>query len=214
MKKILSISLFLFMVSMSLGQEYRIGLHFSPNTTWVKVVEDYENTSSKIQYSWGVRMERNFEDRNYGYFGGIDLSKKGAKAEIKGDDGSIYEMNYSAQYLEIPLALKMTTRPIGQFSYWLNIGLVPNLKLSEDVSIESDNVDYTFDESKNYLTSFNMGLLVGGGIQYELTEGTDLIGGIQYHNGVTNNVNKDDLPGGYSSNIRFNSFGIFVGVLF
>lgn len=214
MKKILSISLFLFMVTMTLGQEYRIGLHFSPNTTWAKVDKDFENTSSKIQYSWGVRMERNFSDRNYGYFGGIDLSKKGAKVEVKDDNGNVYDMNYSAQYIEIPLAIKMTTRPIGQFSYWLNIGLSPNLKISEDVTIESENVDYTFDDSKNYISSFNMSLFVGGGIQYELTEGTDLIGGIQYNNGFTNNINKDELPGSYSSKISFNSFGLFIGVLF
>lgn len=123
-------------------------------------------------------------------------------------------MNFSGQYLEIPLAIKMTTRPIGQFSYWANIGLVPNIKLSEDVEISSDHVDYAFDDSKNYLSSFNMGLVVGGGIQYELTEGTDLIGGIQFNNGFTNNINDDELPGPYSSGIRFNSFGLFIGVLF
>lgn len=214
MKKILSISLFLFTVTMALAQEYRIGLHFSPNTTWVNVVEGFEDKSAKVQYSWGVRMERNFEDRNYGYFGGLDLTKKGAKVDIKGKDGNVYSMNYSAQYLEVPLAIKMTTRPIGQFSYWVNIGLVPNLKLSEDVSIDSDNIDYTFDDSKNYLSSFNMGLVVGGGVQYELAEGTDLIGGIQFNNGFTNNINDDELPGDYSSRISFNSFGLFIGVLF
>lgn len=214
MKKILSIGLFLFMVTLTFGQEYRVGLHFSPNTTWAKVVKDYEDKSSKVQYSWGVRMERNFSDRNYGYFGGVDLSKKGAKVEVKAKDGNVYKMNYSAQYLEIPLALKMTTRPIGQFSYWFNIGLVPNLKLSEDVSIDSDNIDYAFDDSKNYLSSFNMSLLVGGGIQYELTEGTDLLGGIQFNNGFTNNVNDDEIPGDYSSRISFNSFGLFIAVLF
>ncbi len=202
------------MVSMTFGQEYRIGLHFSPNTTWAKVVEDYQDKSSKVQYSWGVRMEHNFSDRNYGYLAGVDLSKKGAKVSVKSKDGNVYDLNYSAQYIEIPLAIKMTTRPIGQFSYWFNIGLVPNLKLSEDVSIDSDVVDYAFDDSKNYLSSFNLGLLVGGGIQYELTEGTDLIGGLQFNNGFTNNVNDDEIPGGYSSRISFNSIGLFIGVLF
>lgn len=202
------------MVNMTIGQEYRVGLHFSPNITWAKVKENYEDKSSKAQYSWGIRMEHNFSDRNYGYFGGVDLTQKGAKVEIKGEGEQIYDMNYSAQYIEIPLAIKMTTRPIGQFSYWFNIGLVPNIKLSEDVSIESDNINYEFDNSANYLSSFNMSLLVGGGIQYEITEGTDLIGGLQFNNGFTNNVNKDKLPGGYSSNMSFNSLGLFVGVLF
>lgn len=215
MKKILSIGLFLFIASYTFGQDIRIGLHFSPNTTWAKVTEDYENKSAKVKYSWGIRAERNFTDRNFSLFGGIDLTSKGAKLEIKKENGTsgdanTYDINYSGQYIEIPLGIKLQTREIGELSYWFNIGLIPNINISEDVSITTNVENPDIDD--NQLTIFNMSLLVGAGVQYELTEGTDLVGGIQFNNGFTNN--SQNLPEDYDSRVSFNSLGLYIGVLF
>lgn len=209
MKKILSIGLFLLVTTISFGQDIRVGLQISPNTTWAKVTKDYENKSAKLQFSWGVRAEKNFTDRNFSLFGGIDLTSKGAKVEIKHETNGNYKMNYSGQYLEIPIGIKMQTRPIGELSYWFNIGLVPNFNLSEDVTITLDGEDIKV--SDDQLTVLNMSLLVGAGVQYELTEGTDLVGGIQFNNGFTNNT--QNIPD-YDSRISFNSIGLFIGVLF
>lgn len=209
MKRILSIATFLLVTANALAQDIRVGLHITPNITWANVVKEYEEKSSKIQFAWGIRAEKNYTDRNFSVFGGVDLTSKGSKIKLKGKDDSesIFEMNYSAKYLEFPIGIKMKTRPIGELSYWFNIGLVPNIKLSEDVTIEG------FDAAdKSYLSSFNMSLLVGAGVQYELTEGTDLVGGLQFNNGFTDNIK--NTPFDYNSRVSFNSLGLFIGVLF
>ena len=203
-KTILSLILILGFVNTDLqAQDIRIGIHASPNISMIRTNMDFDSRSSKLKFNWGVRAERKSIDRNFSYFAGIDLSSKGGKLEVDGIDFDI-----NGKYIEIPMGIKMATRPIGEFSYWLNVGLVPNFKISEDVTLNSNVADPGITD--DYLSSLNASLLLGLGIQYELTEGTDLMGGIQFNNGFTNNIDN----GSSDDKLSFNTLGLFIGVLF
>ncbi|MGB0999585.1 MAG: hypothetical protein ACPGVE_04515, partial [Flavobacteriales bacterium] len=103
------------------AQDVRIGIHASPNISMIKTKIDFDSRSSKLKFNWGVRAERKSAGRNFSYFGGIDLSSKGGKLTF---DGAVWDIN--GKYIEIPMGVKMATRPIGEFGYWFNVGLVPN----------------------------------------------------------------------------------------
>jgi hypothetical protein len=201
------------------AQDMRVGLQFSPTLSTIRTADDYQNKSSKISYSWGLRVERKFDDKNFSFLGGVDITRKGGTLDFNGideegnEDGTKYSGDYVAQYIEIPLAAKMFTRQIGLFSYWFNLGLVPSVKIGEKSTLtETTQKKVVKSQNEKLHQPLGLGLLVGGGIQYEITEGTDATLGLLFNNGFTNMTRNH---AGYGNRgAGFNYFALQMGILF
>lgn len=211
MKQILLITSVILLGLNLKAQDLRVGLQFSPTISSVRSMDDYVTKSSKIKYSWGVRVEQTFEGKNFSFIGGADITTKGGSLTYDGLDSVQYKGDYNARYLEIPLAVKMRTRQIGLFSYWFNIGLVPGIKIAEKSTINISEEEILKSKVEKLHSPVNLSLLVGAGLQYEITEGTDATFGIIFNNGFTDMTRNHPS---FDGNAGFNYFALQLGILF
>ncbi len=124
--------------------------------------------------------------------------------------GDIYllkERKYKINYVTIPFALKMKTKEIGYFTYFgefgANLGLKTKARVSDVTDVIAWNAaDSTFSvvvENKS-LTDLDLakgtqpirvGLLVGGGAEYNFSGSTSMFFSLHYHYFVTNTLKRE-----------------------
>ncbi len=192
------------------AQDVRVGMQMSPTISFVSTDGDYLDKVNRIKFSWGFVTLFNTEGRNYSVMTGVDITTKGAKFSYEDGEGNEYEVKYNTQHLEIPLAIRMHTREIGYFSYWLKAGLAPSIELKEKVDFHLNDEPYEI-KGDNFSKNFGLNLLLGIGTQYEISEETDLFFGLGYNNGLLNSFTKLE---GYKEDGFFSHFALQAGVLF
>lgn len=162
---------------------------------------------------------------------------------------------YSNQYVEIPLTFKLRTNEIGYITYWgqFGFGLGVNINSRGDDTKEyllsqvfdttsGDLIGWSGDvlpdpkasteENTNFtddIQLFRMSLLMGAGIEYNLSGSTSILVGINYNNGFTNVMAKENViktsdnepvfdPGFNPETVKLraisNSLELNVGILF
>ena len=216
MKKILLTITLSFLIFTTWAQSnFKLGLRVSPNIGWSSPSNTgTENSGNKIGYSFGLFGDFHFAD-NYAFhtalylttFGGqIKYPSSAEEFDINGSTNlGITEANFNANYVEIPLALKLKTNEIGYITYYGLFGtsIAFNYDAKADLSYSSTNGGSNFtnndaDFSDN-ISLFRAGLLVGLGLEYNISGNTSLVFGIHYNNGFTNiydeKISKTDNDG-------------------
>jgi opacity protein-like surface antigen len=136
---------------------WRIGVFFSPNISWMKPTSNTSNDKlyrvssdgNKLGYSWGLMVDRPFAE-NYGIATGIHLTTTGGKilaqenTNVPPPTGVANRVtrayfDYRLQFIEVPLALKLRSDEVangvhvfGQVG--LSLGLNIGKKASFDVT--------------------------------------------------------------------------------
>jgi hypothetical protein len=203
MKKILlTIILSSFIFTAWSQSNFKLGLRASPNIGWSNPSSnEAESLGSKLGYSFGLFGDFHFAD-NYAFHTGLYLTTFGGQikypssAEVFDVNGSTNlgktEANFSANYIEIPLALKLKTNEIGYITYYGLFGtsLAINYDAKADLSYTSENggLNYTNNDAdfSDNINLFRAGLLVGLGLEYNVSGNTALVFGVHYNNGFTN----------------------------
>jgi hypothetical protein len=137
---------------------------------------------------------------------------------------------YKSTYVTLPIGIKMKTNEIGYMTYFgefgLNIAFRTDTKINDEVEYVNDDVnakanipDITDVNMDKDLQPIRMQLRVGGGAEYNISEGTSIFAGLHYNLGLTNSVKKDSdlmLKEGRPLSQKFSAHGIqlTVGVLF
>lgn len=214
MKKIIALSLVcLSTVAVFAQGNFRLGLQASPNFAWIKSDIADANNKVGLKFNYGLITEFKISD-NYLFSSGIGHAYDGGKltAALK-DTSEALEVNYAAQFINIPLLLKMRTKEIGYMRYFALFGLTTGIKVGEKVSI--DKGQDLVDPSISYVNLFKASLTIGLGAEYNLGGSTNLIGGLTFNNNFTNMLDKDDslLETSASKNF-FNSVAVTIGVIF
>lgn len=120
---------------------------------------------------------------------------------------------YKIQYAEIPLTLKLRTNEIGYITYWgqFGIGLGFNIRskgndevnythVDLDTTVTGDSPDWTTTESmsgydsfseedvdiKEDINIFRTSMIIGLGIEYNISGTTSLLVGVTFNNGFSN----------------------------
>jgi opacity protein-like surface antigen len=197
MKKIFVISVFLFIISIPISlnaQELRLGLKIDPQVTWFTSHDDYHRVDKNV---WGINpglIVDYFFAENYAFSTGISICRVGGG--MRYNETLVLKLNdrqeeieagsfltYKNEYVEIPFALKLTSREFGYFTVYGKAGLTSRLNIKSKVSNEINTIeDYNaIDE----IRAFELGYHFGGGIQYSLGGNTAIMGGITYINGFT-----------------------------
>jgi len=204
--------LFALVIGSFAQKDFQLGLHFSPNIGWLKPNGDnIEADGAKVGFNFGIIGDFNISD-NYIFSTGIQIVNTGFSL-VKPDvqtfvDNSGTEVTGYGQttsdvrlnYAEIPLTLKLRTNEIGYMKYFVKVGggLGVNYRASADeeftyttvttngATLSNEEVDYN-DE----INLFRASLIIGAGVEYNLSGNTSLIGGITFNNGFTNIFSKD-----------------------
>jgi hypothetical protein len=200
---------------MAQSDKYKIGFKVSPNIGWVKPDTKFiTNDGSSLRFGFGLITDIHFTD-NYAIGTGLNIFQTGGKVSYyrqtneKGfEQVSLMERTYKLQYAEIPLTLKLRTNEIGYITYWgqFGLGLGMNIRANSD-----DNIKYKYTRSeenttaplypwedsslstrsvedediKNDISLFRASLIMGVGIEYNISGSTSILAGITFNNGFT-----------------------------
>jgi len=234
MKKLFPLLIILLLSKAAFSQEddkmFHPGLRFNPMITWYHA-EAKENTVSinsdgmKFGYSYGVMGDFMFQD-NYGLSLELRFAQIGGVTErspsIFMPDGPAkvnYERTtFNVQYLQIPVSLKMKTNEVGYMKYYGQFGFIPSIKTKARASgtygpDNSNTTEYKTINIGPYISPFNVYLLIGGGVEYNLGGSTSLLGGLSFENGFIN-VARDRSSAPNKTDLRSKVISINLGVLF
>jgi len=134
---------------------------------------------------------------------------------------------YTNKYIQIPISMKFRTKEIGMIKYYAQFGLAPGIRISSKVKIDGNNLPWSEDDRKNIKTNesseedfepidntfsddvsfLNIPLIIGGGIEYNLSGNTSAYVNLRFENGFTN-VLKSTATSVFSKNMSL-SVGIF-----
>jgi hypothetical protein len=227
MKKTTLLAVLFALVLGSFAQKnFQLGLHLSPNIGWIKPDgSNIEGDGAKLGYSFGVIADFNISD-NYILSTGVHLLSTGftlikpdiqtftdnSGSEVIGYGKTVSDIRLN--YVELPVTLKLRTNEIGYIKYYgkVGFGLGVNYDATADeefsyttstttgATLTNDAVDY--DDEINL---FRASLIIGGGIEYNLSGNTSLIAGVTFNNGLNNifskDVNKADGNGNASATL-------------
>lgn len=193
-------------------RDFQLGLQFSPNIGWVKPEgSNIEADGAKIGFTFGVIGDFNISE-NYIFSTGAQVVNTGFT--LNKPDVQTFADNNGAQttgygkttsqvrlnYIEVPLTLKLRTNEIGYMKYYGRVGFALGVNYEataeEDFTYTSANTTGATltNEKVNYddeINLFRASLIVGAGVEYNLSGNTSLIAGVTFNNGFTNIFSKD-----------------------
>lgn len=229
MKKIVGTLLFTWILfsGIEAQSDLRFGFQASPSFQWMssstpkKIKGNGTNTAFKL----GATLEKYFRP-NYAYTSGIGfafnsggtLRYEDSGAWLKGSYDSVLvqgaNVHYRLNYVEIPFGLKMRGGS-GEDSYLNFFAELPMLTLGFRTKALADirktNTQNQEDiDIKDSSKLFNFSWGLGGGVEYNISSSTALVGGLYYQQGFLD-VTKDRGDGSKSI---IHGLTLRIGVLF
>lgn len=189
-------------------QKFNFGLKATPTISWLRVdAEGVSNDGIRIGFTYGLVTEFRISN-NYAFGTGIDISYRGGK--YKYDKGGSVSVTQKLQFLDVPVALKLRTNEIGYMKYYGTFGFLPGVIIKATESVDSDSpivADRSNRSNQSDFTVFNLGLLVGAGLEYNIGGKTAITAGLTYNNGFIDIWDMKDAQMN-SDNISLN-IGVF-----
>lgn len=202
MKRLLIISVLFLIMHNAYSQQTKIGVFVDPQITWIE--PDSRNTTSNgslMGVDGGLIIEQYFQ-KNYALQSGISLGTIGGKVKLGepvvfttyNEDTTLApgtNVEFRLSYITLPIGLKLNTNPIGYFSYFARLGFTNQFNIkargtsSDHSLVESNIADEIF--------IYNLSYYFGIGAQYNLSEDTAIILGINYNNGFVNILTENSL---------------------
>ncbi len=202
---------------------FQFGFRFAPNIGWLKPgVEDYSGDGITMGFNWGFVGEYKFAD-NYSICSGFNIPINAGKLKFPyadgKDTGTMYR-RYSYKAIEIPVLLKMQTKAIGYFTYFMQMGLGTSINISAQAKDEFNvytpaaKIVKKEPSIKSSTRFFRESMIVGLGAQYNVSGNTQIFGSLSFDNGFTNVLKGTNPVNGKSENAISNYVELSVGVLF
>jgi hypothetical protein len=198
------------------GRVVRFTFIASPQIAWMTSNSRLVSESkAKFGFAYGVEGDIFLASERYSLLTGMVVSSLGGTLNYKEaikfsglDLPANTKVEYYLRYLEIPFALKMRSKDFNNMRFFAQFGLNTwfNIKGKASTSDGSLNKDAAGDEVR----FFNLGLNVGGGVEYDLGNRNSVTAGLIYtgsFNDATNNATVSDRT-------TINSLRIRLGFIF
>lgn len=223
MKKFTLLLLFLCAGFTSMAQ-VEIGLMLSPTIAGNRFVAEnkynLEKESSSLHLGVGIVADYFFA-QNYAFSTGLLYRGKGSeiKYNYSRDNGSGATVttagkdDISLQYIELPVTLKLFTNEVapGTVAYF-QVGGSLNTKVAAKVN------DRKVIDAEKVLKRFNifeLDVLLGGGVEYQMGQSTKVFAGLTYHRGLTDiDDYYEKQLGDKNISMKNNSVSLDLGVKF
>jgi hypothetical protein len=219
MKRPIFILLMLSISIFSRGQFIKLGFQASPQLTWMKSTStNIVNEQSRAGIKYGLEADIFlFGVPRYSLNTGLFISNNSFKARynletpITLSDLSLttpVSVQYKLNYLEIPLNIKLRSDQFYRMTYYGQFGItnlinISATAISSDSKLSGNNVS----ESIGF---YEMGMLMGGGVEYDVGGNTALNFGIQYTNYFLDATTIRNL----NEKTTFNTLRFVIGVMF
>ncbi len=175
-----------------------------------------EKGGLKLGFSYGIMGDYVFQDNysiaaeflvstingKLKFRDSLTYTRKGTPDKTKSSLNVRYE--YSVRYIQIPFSFKFRTKEIGMVKYFAQFGLAPGIRISSKAAIidnaslwpeadvsnikTNDDADEIYEpkEFDDDISIINIPLIIGAGVEYNLSGNTSLYGGLRFENGFTN----------------------------
>ncbi len=184
---------------------FRFGLKVAPNFSWFRTeTRGFSNSGLDIGFSYGLVVDYEFAE-NYAVTSGLSILRTGGtlKYRYRYDPGGEHldtekRRDHHLRYLEIPLALKLSTSEMGYITYFGKFGLGLGFRLqalADDLISFDDGSTFSPPEGTDIADSIRFlraALIIGAGMEYNMGGRTSLMGGLTFHNGFSNVLDKDN----------------------
>jgi hypothetical protein len=180
----------------------RLGVHFDPVVSWFSPkTPRIEKDGGRPGISGGLILEYYFHE-NYGLASGLSITMLGGNLMYHdsvyistGDESSVLvkagsTVAYRANYLIIPLSLKLKTNQIGDFTYYAQLGLKQWINISARATDSGSGLSK--DNVGKEINLYGMSYFFGGGIEYDIGGNTSINAGLYYDNGFTDVLSSND----------------------
>lgn len=205
MKKIVAIAAFFgLLLNFSNAQaDLRLGFQVSPTFSWMTTDNvDINNNGTNLGLKLGARGEVFFRE-NYAFLIGLgfgfnsggqlrytQFSDTWQRSDIPNGVITPFPANtdlrYRIQYVEIPFGLKFRTNEIGYLRYYAELPVITlGFKSQARGQIQYSNINEDKIDIKKEVTPLSLSWGVGGGVEYSVSEGTSLVGGVSFQRGFT-----------------------------
>ena len=224
MKHLLTGLLFLLITSTAIAQNgtepyygFRLGLTAHPTIGWAKP-ETGTSNGVNLGFSYGLLADFNFAE-NYSFSTGLTITSINGKTTeinpspyhdaLSNPNPTAYELKYMLQYVEIPLTLKLKTDKIGLVRWYGQFGLSNdfNIGAKQNVSVNNRRI-VDGQHIKKDINFYRAGLIIGGGLEYDIAGNTSITTGLTFNNGFT------DISDDKSRSVKNHFVGINFGVFF
>jgi hypothetical protein len=195
------------------------GLYFATPGTSGQGITNTAN-SAAFGFSYGVNLEFYFTP-NYGIATGLEVNQFGVNYTNANNvsknlvDDSTTVHTQSMQYLQIPILLKLRTNSIGAIKYFGEFGLGADFLLSAkdnptvtNAAFPNNPVTYSSESIYKQSDFIRLSLLVGLGLEYNLSGSTSIQGALIYDNAFTNVNSSSDNA------VLVKGVNLTIGVLF
>ena len=198
MKRIFFILVLLFYTKTTPAQSLKMGLYIAPALNSINTNNDAEEAKN-LGFNYGYIIEYSFTE-NHSLESGFEISRKGGEVENR---------NYQANYLTLPIQVKMKSRPFGYFTYFAKTGPSIGIKIRDNVepNLQSES-NINFGEAKNLMLLLNLSV----GAEYSLKQESSVYAELFIKNGITHSW-KDINNYSYETFV-LNQFGLNLGFLF
>lgn len=198
MKKIVLMASLLMSLSYAASAQLKFGLRVAPGLALNRVADkksddgvSFDNNGAGVRFSAGVIADYFFSERAAFSTGLWYTAKRaGIKASVAGAESKIV---YNNQFVQLPVSLKLFTDDLNDgLKMYFQLGTTIDVKISEKLK------DGTVaDPDAKYFLPVDAGVLLGSGIEMELSESTKFFGGLSYNRGLLNMVKDSDSRKAY-----------------
>lgn len=224
MKKTILLSIILALTLSSFAQNFRLGFQASPQMSWMNSsTSGITNVELRPGIKYGLEADIFLAGLpRYILNTGLYVANHSFAAHYVTDqpffinDVTIREpldIYYKLNYLEIPLDIKLKSDQFYRMTFYGQFGLTNMINLS--ASATSDGSEFSGDNlvngvNKRTIRPYNLCMMAGGGVEYDVGGNTALNFGLQYSNGLIDVTDISNL----NEKTIFNSFRLVLGVMF
>lgn len=222
--KTLILSILLFTTTLLSAQNFRLGFQTSPHLSWINSSSgDIVNDETRIGLRYGLDADIYLAGfPRYTINTGLFVANHSFKAQyttsqaflINGKEfNEAVNILYKTNYIEVPINIKLRSDMFYRMTFYGQFGLsnlfnISASATSSDKQLNGDAVNNGI--LKRHIKLYNLNMIMGGGMEYDIGSNTSINLGIQYSNGLTDVTNIGSLD----EKTVFNSLRLIIGVMF
>lgn len=218
------LSILLLAASVLSAQNFRLGFQASPHFSWINSSNGkISNDEVKLGLRYGLDADIYLAGfPRYTINTGLFVANHSFKAQYTtaqsfSINGKVFDeavnILYKTNYIEIPLNIKLRSDMFYRMTFYGQFGLsnlfnISASATSSDKQLDGDSVN---DGALNrHIRFYNVNMIMGGGMEYDVGSNTSINFGIQYSNGLIDVTKIESLD----EKSVFNSLRLIVGVMF
>lgn len=208
----------------SYAQNFRLGFQASPHVTWMNSSKgEIINQDVKPGIKYGLEADIYLAGYpRYSLNTGLFVSNNSFIARYTVEApffintttfNDPVDLRFNLNYIEIPLNIKLRSDQFYRMTFYGQFGLSNLLNISatassSDSQFRGESINYSIDHRT--IRFYNLSMIMGGGVEYDVGGNTSLNLGIQYSNGLTDVTTISNLD----EKTIFNSIRLLIGVMF